>query len=257
MFKESKRTVIASAIVGALALTGSNLVSADVLDQVHKGGAQIQKSAAKSQQKINSIFEQTQEMLAEYRDVVNETENLKVYNDHVARLVADQNAAIQSLQRQIDSIEKTKQGVVPLMYNMIDNLEKFIEADIPVLIEERRARVARLKDIMTQSNVTTSEQFRQVLEAYQVENQYGNKIRAYEGKINYQGTDISVNFFHVGRVSFVAQSLDLKKAWVWDNSSRAWEALGDEYLNAVTQAVRMGRNQTAPDILKMPVKAAE
>ena len=257
MFKESKRTVIASAIVGALALTGSNLVSADVLDQVHKDGAKIHKSAAKSQQKINNIFEQTQELLFEYRDVVNETENLKVYNDHVARLVADQNDAIQSLQRQIDSIEKTKQGVVPLMYNMIDNLEKFIDADIPVLIEERKARVARLKDIMTQSNVTTSEQFRQVLEAYQVENQYGNKIRAYEGKLNYQGTDISVNFFHIGRVSFVAQSLDLKNAWVWDNSSRAWEALGDEYLSAVTQAVRMGRNQVAPDILKMPVKAAE
>lgn len=257
MSQNSKSSVIASVLVGALALTGSHLVTADALDNLHKEEARIHSAAVKSQNKIDAIYEQTQELLAEYRQVTDETENLKVYNDHVARLVADQEAAIASLQSQIDSIEETKQGIVPLMYNMIDALDKFIDLDIPIHLEERKERVQRLRDLMGRSAISTSEQYRQVLEAYQIENDYGTKIRAYQGKINYQGKEITVDFFHIGRVSFVAQSLDLKNAWVWNSDLRAWEELSDEYLSSVTKAIRMARNQTAPDLIKLPVKAAE
>ena len=94
--------------------------------------------------------------MIEYRSVVAEYENLKVYNDHVAGLVADQQATIDSLQRQIDGIEETKQGVVPLMYEMIDALAEFVELDLPIQKEKRLDRVARLEDLMGNSNVSTS-----------------------------------------------------------------------------------------------------
>ena len=78
------------------------------------------------------MFEQSQELLVEYRQTVDQTENLKIYNDYLASLVADQQRGINSLQRQIDSIEETKQGIVPLMFRMIDSLEKFIKLDRPI-----------------------------------------------------------------------------------------------------------------------------
>ncbi|MFP3457592.1 DUF3450 family protein, partial [Psychrobacter sp. SIMBA_152] len=112
-------------------------------------------------------FEQSQDLLIEYRSVVSEYENLKVYNDHVQGLVNDQNATLESLQKQIDGIERTKQGVVPLMYEMIDSLEQFVKLDIPIHREKRMDRVERLRDIMDSSSVSTSEQFRQIIEAYQ------------------------------------------------------------------------------------------
>ena len=165
----SKRTLIASTVIGAFALTGSAAVSAVGLSDLQKEDAKIHAAAAKSQEKINTLFEQSQELLVEYRSVVDQTENLKIYNDYIASLVADQQRGIDSLQRQIDSIEATKQGIVPLMFRMIDSLEKFIELDSPIHLEERRERVQRLRDLMANSNVTVSEQFRQVIEAYLVE----------------------------------------------------------------------------------------
>ncbi len=252
-----RKTISACAVISACALMNSGHTLADPLKDVQQAEDKILVDAAKSQKKIDGVYEQSQELLAEYRTILDETENLKVYNDHVARLVADQQEGIDSFDRQISQIEGTKKGVVPLMYKMIDTLERFIELDVPINLIERQERVARLRNTMTRSDVTTSEKYRQVLEAYQVENDYGSMLRAYEGKLDINGTEISVDFFHLGRVVFLAQSLDLANVWVWDNDRRGWEKLGDEFLRPTTMAIRMARKQTAPDLVKLPVFTAE
>lgn len=257
MSKMSKRNLIASAVVGVLALGGSTLVAADPLQDLQKEAGKNHTASAKAQERINNIYEQTQDLLIEYRQIVDETENLKVYNDHIARLVADQQEAIDDLQRQIDSIEGVRQGVVPLMYNMIDSLEKFVGLDVPIRIEQRKARIARLKEIMTQSNVTTSEQFRQILEAYAIELDYGNKINAYQGELEYGGQTISADFFNLGRTALVALSLDQKQGWVWDNTARTWNEMGSEYIGSTIKALKMARKLEPVNLVKLPIPAAE
>lgn len=256
MSKMSKKNAIAAAVVGAMALTGSQAY-ADKLETLHKEQAKAHYAAVKSQSKIDSLFEQTQELLAEYRGVVDETEERKVYNDHLEGLVNDQVARINSLQEQIDSIEDTKRGITPLMYRMIDTLEQFIELDVPLNIEARRKRVDRLKSVMKRSDVTVSEQFRLVLEAYEIENAYGSTIKSETAKIDVNGTEVTVDKFNLGRTVLLAVSLDQKSAWRWNNESRQWDELGDEYLSSAVLAVRMANKITPFDLIKLPVVAAE
>lgn len=78
----------------------------------------------------------------------------------------------------------------------------------------------------------------------------------YQGELDLGDRMITADFVHMGRISFVAQSLDMKNAWVWNNDKRAWDALGDEYLKPVTDAVRMARKQLPLDLAKLPVFAA-
>jgi hypothetical protein len=257
MSKMSKRTQIASCVLGALALGNASIVSADQLQDLQNEEVKIHKAAAQSQEKINNLFEQSQELLAEYRNVIDSTESLKVYNDYLANLVADQQRGIDSLQRQIDSIDETRQNIVPLMFNMINSLEEFIKLDIPINIEERTARVQRLRDVMSNSSVTVAERFRLVLEAYQTENEYGSKIETYAGTIEDGGQDVSVDFFNLGRTALLALSKDQKHAWAWDNDARGYQKLGDEYLNSIIQAVRMAQGLVPEDLIKLPIKAAE
>ena len=256
MSKVSKKSLIATAMVGALALAGSNIAAADALTDLQKAEAKIFKQSTKSQAKINSIYEQTQDLLAEYRNTVDEADVLRGYNDHVQRMVDDQKANVVSLQRQIDSIDEFKQVVVPLMYKMIDTLETFINLDVPMNIDRRNARVANLRAVMNDSNVTTSEQFRLVLEAYEIEAGYGTIFDAYQGEIDLGGRTLTADFVHMGRIAFVAQSLDAKHSWLWNNDTRAWEELGDEYLKPITDAIRMARKQLPMDLTKLPVFAA-
>ena len=256
MSKLSKKSLIASTIIGALAFSASNFASADALTELQKAEAQIFKNSSKSQRKINNIYEQTQELLAEYRNTVDEADVLSGYNDHVQLMVDDQKANIKSLEDQIAGIDKTKQGVVPLMYKMIDTLEEFVDLDVPMNIDARKERIAGLRDVMGDSDVSVSEQFRLVLEAYEIEASYGTIFGVYQGELDLGDRMITADFVHMGRISFVAQSLDMKNAWVWNNEKRSWEALGDEYLKPVTDAVRMARKQLPLDLAKLPVFAA-
>ena len=256
MSKVSKKSLIATAMVGALALAGSNIASADALNNLQKAEANIFKASVKSQTKIDSIYEQTIDLLGEYRQTVDEADVLRGYNDHVQRMVDDQIANVASLQKQIDGIDKIKQGVVPLMYKMIDTLEKFIELDVPMNIERRKERVANLRDVMGSSNVTTSEQFRLVLEAYEIEAGYGTIFDSYQGEIDLNGRLLTADFVHMGRVALVAESLDAKHSWLWNNETRAWEELGEEYLKPIKDAIAMARKQLPIDLTKLPVFAA-
>lgn len=252
----SKKSLIATTIAGILAFSVSNIATADGLNNLQKSEARIFKASQKSQKKIDNIYEQTQNLIAEYRNVSDEGDVLREYNNHVQRMVNDQQRNIDSLQSQIDGIDKIKQGVVPLMYKMIDTLEKFVNLDIPVNLEARKARIANLKKVMGNSNVTTSEQFRLVLEAYQIEAGYGSMFSAYQGELNLGDRTITADFVFMGRISFLAESLDLKHAWVWDNETRSWKALDDAYLNSVTNTVRMARKQLPINLTKIPVFAA-
>ncbi|RUO19348.1 hypothetical protein CWE08_10260 [Aliidiomarina iranensis] len=254
-----KRSKIAAAMAGVMALTGVGLASANdnVLSQLQAEQTQTNRANAASQERVDSLFEQSSDLLADYRAVVAEYEALKMYNDHVQRLVDDQNATLDSLQRQIDGIEETRQGVVPLMYKMIDSLDEFVQLDIPIHREQRERRVERLREVMVRSEVTDSEKFRQIIEAYQIEMDYGVGLIAYEGTLNFEGQDIAVDYLHVGRIAFLAQSLDMQNAWVWDNDNREWSRVDDSFLNPLTQAIRMSRRQTAFDVVRLPVFAAE
>lgn len=251
-----KLNLVASALVSAIAFTGSAL-AADPLEKIHAAERTIHKAASQSQVKIDSIQEQTQDIVIEYRAVVDETEINKVYNDHVAKLVAAQNEEIKSLEGQIAEIENTKRNVVPLMYRMIDMLDQFVNADIPIKLDRRLARVEKLRALMINPKVSTSEKYRQVLEAYEIEKDYGSAVVAWQGTEVFDGKEVSADFVHVGRIALVAQSKDLKNAWVWNNTTRAWEKLGDEYLSDITLTIRMARKQAPYELIKLPIFAAE
>ncbi|MGB0894657.1 MAG: DUF3450 domain-containing protein [Parashewanella sp.] len=257
MSKVSKRTKIASALVGVLALAGSNLVTASPLSDAQKADSQIVADAAKSQQKVNKYFDQAQDMLFEYGQVADERETLKSYNDYVAKLVADQEATKKAIQADIDGVDALRQGVVPLMFKMVDALESFIKLDLPFNLDVRMNRVANLRATLDSANVTLAEKYRLILDAYNIEREYGRKMNAQEGKLNIDGKDLLVDYLNFGRVSLYAQSQDQKNAWMFNKETKSWDKLEDSYLRSITKAIRQARGQAAPDMFALPIPAAE
>lgn len=253
--KKIHMSLVASALAGSFALAGT--AAATDLKDLHQANAQIQRAAVQSQERINTIYEQTQELLGEYRVVVDQAENLKVYNDFLATLVADQQRQIDRIQRQIDGLEQTNQGTVPLMFRMIDALEQFINADIPLRTERRLERVNRLRDLMARSDVQRSEQFRQILEAYEIEVGYGTELAAFQGTLNLGGADITVDYVHLGRLTLMALALDGSAGWVYNQSTRSWVKLADSYLPGIGNFIKMARREATLEMDRVPLFAAE
>jgi len=121
-------------------------------------------------------------------------------------------------------------------------------------IEERTGRVDKLKDIMEQSNVNVAEKFRKVMEAYQIENDYGSSSEFYTQTISLDGAPRSFNILRIGRIGLYFQSDDTAMTGRWDNTDRQW-VIDNSIRNEVRKGLRMARQLIAPELIIVPVAA--
>jgi hypothetical protein len=215
----------------------------------------INEGAAESQERVSALATQARDLLSEYRAVVRETEALRIYNDNLERVVVDQRDEIQSINRQLEGLEDTNRDVVPLMLEMIETLGRIVEADIPFRVEQRRARVERLGLMMEQAEVTASEKYRQVMEAYQTELEFGRTTEAYSDVLPTTGQ--TVDYLRVGRTLLIYQSSDQAVTGWFNPATRRFEALPDRYRHEVRDGLAIARNEKAPDLVTLPVPGPE
>ncbi len=214
--------------------------------------------SAKSQKKINRESDKAADLLSDYKAVTKVVEGLVVYNKLLQKQLDDQNKELGQLSQSLNDVSLIERQIVPLMVRMIDSLDQFVQLDIPFLPEERATRVARLKKMMERSDVTAAEKFRRVLEAYQIENDYGRTIEAYKGTAEIAGKQREVDFLRIGRTVLIYQTLDREHTGMWDQQAKAWKELPSEiYRNTVSKGLKVARKQIAPDLLMLPIKAAE
>jgi hypothetical protein len=233
-----------------------SMVSAQSLDSSVQVEKQINDKSATSQTRVSSLARQTQDLLTEYRSVVRETESLIIYNDNLERVVNDQRNEVESINRQLAGLEETNRGVVPLMLEMITALDQIVEADVPFRVEERRARVERLRDMMDQAEVTASEKYRRVMEAYQSELEFGRTTEAYSDTLPTTGQ--TVDFLRVGRTLLVYQTSDNSVTGWFNPRSREFEQLDDDRFRLeVKEGLAIARNEKAPNLVMLPVPAPE
>lgn len=248
-----KSLVLGMAVTTAFAMSHGQ--AQELLDQSVGTESKINTDAAVSQRRISQLAQQTADLLAEYRGVVRETESLRIYNEQLQKVVTDQRSEIVSINNQLEGLESTNRGVVPLMLEMIDTLEQVVEADMPFRLEERRARVVRLRDMMDQADVTTSEKYRRIMEAYQGELEYGRTTEAYSEPLPTTGQ--TVEFLRIGRTLLVYQTSDQEITGWFNPATRTYEELPDKYRLEVKEGLAIARNEKAPNLVTLPVPGPE
>ncbi|MGH8472935.1 MAG: DUF3450 domain-containing protein, partial [Gammaproteobacteria bacterium] len=158
---------------------------------------------------------------------------------------------------QLADIEVTQRNITPLMLRMLEVLIRFVALDTPFLEEERTQRVEELRALMDRSDVTLAEKYRRLLEAYQVETEYGRNIEAYRGDLKGGAQTRAVDFLRFGRLGLYYLTLDRHEAGYWDQEARRWVVLASHYRNDIERGLRIARKQAAPDLLRLPISAPE
>lgn len=211
---------------------------------------------AKTQKQIDQIDDETDDLLAEWRAVQRRNKALRAYNAQLGTLIAAQQAELDGVRDQIDRVAEISRQMTPLMLRMLDGLAKFVELDLPFLLDERRERIAGLRALMDRADVAESEKFRSLLEAYQIENDYGRTIEAYRGEVQTgEGGANTVDILRIGRLSLMYASLDGQSGGYYDRDEKAWRPVSPEQLRAIRKGLRMARKQAAPDLVRVPVPA--
>lgn len=246
---------ISVAILAATVLVASGNVLAQSVDDVLKAVDRRLNLAQQSQERVNDIVEGARSLTDQYRSINKEVDGLKVYNRLMAAQTSGQDATLEDISISMDQVDVINRQIFPLMERMIDSLEQSVKLDVPFLMTERTNRIEALKDILARSDVSVAEKFRKVMEAYQIENDYGSSSEWYAETISIDGGPREFNVLRIGRVGLYFQSDDSRITGRWDHVNREW-VIDDSGRNEIRKGLRMAKQLIAPELILIPLPAA-
>ena len=238
-----------------LPLSISEVVASDLQQATEQALTSIHAGAL-SQKKIDLIDDTTQQLLSQYKNKLQQLESLNAYNRQLNQLVEQQRIEEQRLEDEIQRVVETQRKILPLIERMTFALEQFVALDIPFLPKERSERITDIKSLIQRPDISTAEKFRRVMEAYQIENEYGRTLEAYQGILQTeQHTKRTVNFLKIGRVVMIYQTLNGEETALWNQETRTWQPLDASQFSRteIKHAFQVARRQAAPDLLMLPV----
>lgn len=173
------------------------------------------------------------------------------HNVQIQQQLGSQQDEIASLEAQIAGLDATAVEVQSLLQRMFDELVAFVASDVPFFKEQRDARIEVLRELMTNIEATPAEKYRRLVEAYQIELEYGRTMSAYKQALP-DGREAEL--VRLGRVSLLYRTVDGAEAGYWDNERKEWVE-DDDSAAAIEEALRIAKEETAADLIRVPVPA--
>ncbi|RJG47502.1 DUF3450 domain-containing protein [Motilimonas pumila] len=217
----------------------------------HQNNQQVQKQ-------IDVLALDTQQAAQLYQQNQHQADLIEAYNRQLEKMVTSQQAELDDIAQQLVSLDSTQQAALPLLIEMKQALAGFIASDLPFLQAERAQRLTRLDTVFDRADVSLAEKYRQLLEAYQIEIEYGRTIEAYEGSLQQSGqSERQVNFFRLGRSALYYQTLDGQTSALWQPEQQSWLPLSSDYNLELRSAIRIAWQQQVPALLALPLNPVE
>jgi hypothetical protein len=197
--------------------------------------------------------EERERLLAAYESLRQNRERLKAQNQVLAEQTAAAEARVAARQTELAAVEEMAARVQPFVENLIRQLARIIEEDLPFLAAERRQRLERLQALQNDPQVTASEKLRKVFEALLVETEYGHTIEVSQETVTVAGSPILANIFRLGRLGLYYQSLDHRSCGFYNIATAAWQPLDDGENRTLQNAIEIGAKQRPVQLLAMPI----
>lgn len=175
------------------------------------------------------------------------------YNTQIEQQLRSQEEEIASLEQQIAGIDATAVDVQTMLQRMYDDLVAFVQNDVPFFKEERDQRMQRITELMQNVEASPSEKFRRLMEAYQIEMEYGRTMSAYKQALD-DGREAEV--VRLGRIVLLYRVIEGGETGYWDNTQKKWVADPGSRA-AIENALSIAKEEKAPDLIIVPVPAPQ
>ena len=175
------------------------------------------------------------------------------YNVQIEQLLRSQEEEVTALEEQIAGLDATAVDVQSMLQRMYDDLVQFVENDVPFFKEERATRMQRLTELMQNVEASASEKFRRLMEAYQIEMEYGRTMTAYRQTLD-DGREAEM--VRLGRVVLMYRVIEGGETGYWDNEQKQFVPDPDAS-PAINEALSIAKEERAPDLIIVPVPAPQ
>ena len=193
-----------------------------------------------------------------YARIMAEADGMVQYNEQLNRQIASQQESMAVIQRDLAEIDATAVAVVALVQRMFEAIDSFVASDLPFIDptqagpDSRSERMNKIRDVMTSETASVGEKYRRLMEAYQIELEYGRNMIAYKGTLE-DGRE--ADFLRIGRVSLAYVTADGEESGYWDAEQKAW-VVDNDLTTDIEEAVKIATKEVAPDLVIVPIPAA-
>jgi len=229
--------------------------------------------------------------VSEFTAVLDQIQNVKLATMQREVMMENQKTGIENLRAEIRAVPATTGSIRGMVTEMVAEIEKVIETDLPFRQEERAARMASMRKLMADPTATDADLFRRAMTLYDVEANYGYTVSAYTGNHpktpgrrlaacvedlqsavcnlskeqrdhmdaggELDGIVSSIkdgNYVHFGRLSFIYLDLDSREGFRWSKESGDWEPLDAGDIINARKSVRIARGESAPGVVTAPIQ---
>lgn len=206
-----------------------------------------------SQKKEDKWASQKAALKTEYQSLKTRLKRLNKQKEKIKKILTLQRGRVEELKRKLIESARIRDELYSHMDRWVMRLETWISQDLPFLPEERKKRLASIKEMMADPNIESAEKFRRVMEALQVETEYGGTVEVYQDTVELNGQSTLVNIFRLGRLTLFYQTPDRNDVGYYNRASGKWEALPGKYRHDIDMAVEMASKQRPIDLIKLPI----
>ncbi len=174
--------------------------------------------------------------------------------------IASEQGRVSALEESIAELERRMMEARTLQNSLQDTLdltllrfEEFVESDLPFLADERERRLEQLREELARPEVTGAEKLRRLLEAMQVETEYGKAVAVDQDEIEVAGEPLFVDVLRIGRVSLFWRTPDGERVGTFDRATWEWVELPSSHEQGITVAIEMATRLRPVQLIELPL----
>lgn len=241
-------------IVLSMWILSSN-VQAVTADQMQTQHQQVLQKEIATQQQVDRWSSARQALVNELLDLKTQLEWNRFQNKKFEQYLEHKQDTIVDLRRRKEQMSMLRMELEPFLDSCIEELQSSVAADLPFLPVERRERLAFLTQSLSDPDLALSEKLRRVLEALQVEADYGNTVEVTEEKRELSGEPTMVQVLRLGRIGLFYLSLDGEQAGWWNPAGQQWVSLDKNDVQTVQTTMDIVHQKRAAVLIDLPLSA--
>lgn len=210
-----------------------------------------------SQQKKDAWEKERSGLQARYRQLKVDVEYLEERVDREQAGVEALEAKVAEFERRLVEAERLNDSLEDTLAVMTSQLAEAVGNDLPFQGAEREGRLNMIRRELADPDTPPAEKLRRVLEAYQIEAQYGGTVEIAADRITVDGNEISADILRIGRLVLFWRTPDGSRYGTWDPGDGAWKDLPRNQHRAISQAMDMAARMRPVAVVGLPLGRIE
>jgi len=224
--------------------------------EVHQKVSKSIERESQAQKKADDWSWDKKDLIDELRDLKTRVTWLKYQKEKHEIYIKRVKQNIADLEFKKTEALKVREQLDPYLEQVVNEMDEFVQKDLPFLPEEREKRLTFLREnVLDNYQLEMSEKLRQVLEALQIETKFGSNVLSMDATLDLSGADTQVTLLILGRVAMFYLTLDNAHVGRWNNETRQWEEIPESFIRPIRRLLDMADRKRTAELVEIPLGA--